>query len=483
MKHPFYSKTHNSYYYSDKNKEFYFLPSQFKESIQASSKNNSYKNSYYNKKYQFWKEKGIFNSSNDQIHTQYSLEYIESNIANLRQLLIEVTDACNLSCRYCGYGELYSNYDKREGKKQSFQNIKALIDFLTELWKSEKNTSFDHIIYIGFYGGEPLINFNLIQETIEYLEKIHIPGLIFEYNMTTNGILLGKYMNYLIKKKFHLLISLDGSKINNSYRVTSTGMESFDIVIKNAKKMQKYAPGYFNEFVNFNAVLHNRNSVESIYSFIKKTFNKNPHIGELTTNGINKDLKEQFNRMFINRLESLQQAINCEEVRENYGEISSDRMLTSNFLDAFLGNTYKTLADLFYDKENQSYMPTSTCPPFYKKLFLTVNGRILPCEKIGQKISLGWVKEGKVSLNSTIIQDLYETLFKKIAKQCKQCLLWKNCSSCIFFFEDNANEQFYCTSFLGKNKASSYFSSYISYLEKEPEMYEEIINHFLVEQT
>lgn len=478
MKNTFYSNTKNSYYHSDKNKEFYFLPPELKNTISTSSEDGY---SYYKKKYQFWKDKGVFNESDNQIDIQYHLEYIESNIANLRQLLIEVTDGCNLSCQYCGYGELYANYDKREGKKQSFQNVKALIDFLTIFWKSEKNTSFDHIVYIGFYGGEPLLNFSLIQEIIEYVEKIHISGLTFEYNMTTNGVLLGKYMDYLISKKFHLLISLDGSKINNSYRVTSTGVESFDIVVNNAKKIQEYAPDYFEKFVNFNAVLHNRNSVESIYSFIKQTFNKNPSIGELTTNGINKDLKEEFNKMFINRLESLQQAMSCEEVRENYLEISPDRMLMSNFIDAFIGNTYKTLSDLFYNKENLSYMPTSTCPPFYKKLFLTVNGRILPCEKIGQQVSLGWVKDGIVSLNPAEIQDLYESLFNKVSKQCKQCLLWKNCSSCIFFFENNTDKQFHCISFLGKNKADSYFSSYISHLEKEPDMYEEIVNHFLVE--
>ena len=45
--------------------------------------------------------------------TDYSSEAIKMNLANLRQLLIEVTDACNLKCKYCGYGDLYANYDKR----------------------------------------------------------------------------------------------------------------------------------------------------------------------------------------------------------------------------------------------------------------------------------------------------------------------------------------------------------------------------------
>ena len=50
------------------------------------------------------------------------IEYITSEkvtnlIANLPQLVFEVTDACNLKCKYCAYGELYNDYDKRENKK------------------------------------------------------------------------------------------------------------------------------------------------------------------------------------------------------------------------------------------------------------------------------------------------------------------------------------------------------------------------------
>ena len=47
---------------------------------------------------------------------------IEYNLMNLKQLIFEVTDACNLRCKYCGYADLYEGYDQRENflfKKQS----------------------------------------------------------------------------------------------------------------------------------------------------------------------------------------------------------------------------------------------------------------------------------------------------------------------------------------------------------------------------
>ena len=49
---------------------------------------------------------------------------IEHNLVNLRQLTFEVTDDCNLRCRYCGYGELYSGYDERKAQYMTFEQIR-----------------------------------------------------------------------------------------------------------------------------------------------------------------------------------------------------------------------------------------------------------------------------------------------------------------------------------------------------------------------
>ena len=49
---------------------------------------------------------------------------VEHNLLNLRQLTLEVTDACNLRCRYCGYGELYSGYDERKSSYMSMEQAR-----------------------------------------------------------------------------------------------------------------------------------------------------------------------------------------------------------------------------------------------------------------------------------------------------------------------------------------------------------------------
>lgn len=62
---------------------------------------------------------------------------IEYSLANLKQLVFEVTDACNLRCKYCAYADLYEGYDQRENLKLPFQKAKLIIDYLYEYWEKD----------------------------------------------------------------------------------------------------------------------------------------------------------------------------------------------------------------------------------------------------------------------------------------------------------------------------------------------------------
>jgi uncharacterized protein len=430
----------------------------------------------------FLTEKGFFTDEKPLLDTEYEPSYIEANLANLRQLLIEVTDDCNLRCKYCSYGEFYENYDMRTGKNQKFENVKILIDYLADFWGSYKNISFDNVIVIGFYGGEPLMNFSLIQQVIDYTDTIAIPELSFSYGMTTNGVLLNKYMDYIADKKFRLLISLDGTKENNQYRVTKYGKESFDVIYSNINCLKEKYPEYFNTYVNFNAVLHNRNSFISIYTFIKNTFNKVPRISQLNSNGVSEEKEKDFFEMFVDSEKSLNQLKNCEDViTEDVFELDRQTKLFNNFIESYSGNTYKTIPDLFFAKGNLRFVPTNTCPPFYKKIFLTVNNKLLSCEKIGQNYPLGYIENGKVHLDMNEIKDFYSNLFNDIIDKCRNCLLWKDCKICIYILKRDENNKLTCPLFFGEKEMNNYFSEHLSMLESDPELYERIIKEIVID--
>ena len=101
---------------------------------------------------------------------------IEYNLIHLKQLVFEVTDACNLKCKYCGYADFYQGYDERINKMLPVKKAQLIIDYLHDLWRKNyvKGTSFP--ISISFYGGEPLLNVPLIIQIISYLESLDFVG-------------------------------------------------------------------------------------------------------------------------------------------------------------------------------------------------------------------------------------------------------------------------------------------------------------------
>ena len=149
-------------------------------------------------------------------------EEVRRNLIELRQLTLEVTDDCNLSCRYCGYGEMYEWYDERQSKYLRFGQIEKLLDFLTGLWNSNESVSSNPHTFISFYGGEPLLNMPLIRQVVDYMEQSPA-GRRFRYSMTTNAVCLDKEMDYLVEKGFRLLISIDGDPMPIAIGCARTG--------------------------------------------------------------------------------------------------------------------------------------------------------------------------------------------------------------------------------------------------------------------
>lgn len=86
-------------------------------------------------------------------YTQVNSSLIEYNLIHLPQLVFEVTDACNLRCKYCGYSELYVGYDEREGLNFPFHKAKLIIDYLHSLWKTSYDSDVIRPMNIGFYSG------------------------------------------------------------------------------------------------------------------------------------------------------------------------------------------------------------------------------------------------------------------------------------------------------------------------------------------
>lgn len=406
---------------------------------------------------------------------------IINSIINLRQLVFEVTDACNLKCKYCAYGDLYYGYDERDNSFLRISKGKAIIDYLNTFWEENTTSTITPLTYISFYGGEPLMNMEFIKGIVDYIET-RITNRNIVYSMTTNGLLLDKHIDYLVKKNFDILISLDGDKDADAYRKTVSGEESFVRVFNQVKSIQENWPTYFEKHINFNAVLHNLNSVESLITFFHNNFEKNPTISELNCSNIRDDRKEEFNSMFKDKNESIETAKNQEKILEvmDINDPRTRELLL--FLHRYSGNVYNNYSDLFANEEKDSFCPTGTCIPFGKKMFITVNGKILQCEKIPQSYSLGYIDDdNKVILNIESIVDNFNKLLDKMQNMCSRCYKKRGCSQCLYYIENINNNVPNCQAFMDKESFISYSQKCYSHLYRHPELYRKLLDNVILD--
>lgn len=321
-----------------------------------------------------------------------------------------------------------------------------------------------------------------IRQVIDYVESLHIANHTIEYSMTSNAMLLDKYMDYLAEKKFHLLISLDGNKWNNSYRVTPTGESSFEKNIANVDKLKEKYPDYFEKYVEFNAVLHNRNTAEEVFHFIADRYGKKPQITSLNTTGIRPEKKEEFNRMFRNVAQNLRESEDYELLVDELFMKSPEYYGACLFLQQYNRNVYRSYNDLFAPLKATNFIPTGGCIPFARKMFVTVNGKILACERIGQQYGLGLVPlSGPIELSYQHIADLYNEYFDKLRAQCKSCYMSQSCVQCMFTIDYlDSSARVRCPGFTDKEKFGTYVSQNLSFIEQHPEAYERVMEVVLV---
>ena len=405
---------------------------------------------------------------------------IEYSLANLKQLVFEVTDACNLRCKYCAYADLYEGYDQRENLKLPFQKAKLIIDYLYEYWEKRYCIEVNDPITIGFYGGEPLLNVPFIQQVINYIESLNPIGKKFHYNMTTNAILLDRYTDFLAENEFRLLISLDGDEKGQSYRVDTKGKNSFDKVLANIQLLRSKYPSYFEHYVMFNSVLHNRNEVESTYRFIKDKFGKEPMISPLNNSGVRKDKLQEFYQAYQNVATSIQKANNCEALKNELLIKSPETGALVNYIYHHTGNVFNDYNDLLLGREGSSFPPSGTCIPFSKKMFITVKGRILQCEKIDHEFALGQITNKKVELNLEQAARQHNKYTFRYMNQCKTCAAKQLCTQCVYQIDDIHDKTSKCYSYYSATQHEKQKEYYMDHLDKHPELYNRILKEVVV---
>ena len=151
----------------------------------------------------------------------------------IKALCLHICHDCNLRCRYC-FADEGAYHAKREF--MSLDVAKKAVDFLIE------NSGNRKVLETDFFGGEPLMNFDVVKETVYYAkEQAAKRGKKFLFTLTTNGLLLkGEIADFLNEEFENVVLSLDGRpEVHDAVRKTANGKGSFDLVIENLKNFVK----------------------------------------------------------------------------------------------------------------------------------------------------------------------------------------------------------------------------------------------------
>ena len=148
----------------------------------------------------------------------------------VKALCLHIAHDCNLACKYCFADEGEYHGQKRE--LMSLEVGKKAIDFLIENSGSRVNLEVD------FFGGEPLMNFEVVKEIVAYgRSKEKEFNKNFRFTLTTNGVLLDDdVIEFCNKEISNVVLSLDGRKcIHDLMRPTRNGKGSYDIIVPKFK--------------------------------------------------------------------------------------------------------------------------------------------------------------------------------------------------------------------------------------------------------
>ena len=390
---------------------------------------------------------------------------VRDNINGLKQLAIELTESCNMKCSYCINDGLYEGQIKRSEKTIDFKKIKKILMYLNKIFKLKKRAT---PFVISFYGGEPLLRFELIKRTVEYVNEINFNSMNVEYSMTTNGILLNKHIDYLIKKDFSLLISLDGNANHNSLRILrSKRAPSYNLVVSNLEKIRSKNRKYFEKKINFNSVFHKLSNFDEIVEYFKSKYNKIPLISNINSYNIKSTKKEMYKSIFNDLFNAYKFSKSYKELNSNFNTLSYEYQSMGRFINSQKCNyEFKNKFD-YFNKVKDKILPTGTCSPFTKRIFITCDGLILPCERIPHNHVLGKINESCVTINFDKITKYFNQLYNKAVNMCKSCFNFEYCETCMLTdIEFNK-----CNNYLNEKKYKEYISEKISYIENCPKSY------------
>lgn len=341
----------------------------------------------------------------------------------LKQLTFKLTDDCNMRCKYCVYSSHYPNMSTYSKKKLSLDTAKKAIDIYMEYFMDNKNNSplFRNEPTFTFFGGEPMLEFNLLKNIVLYIEKKYS---MFNplYTITTNGLCFNKYNSEFLKKhNFYISLSIDGDKENHDRnRINIRGEETYDIIMNNVNK-------FFNNYKHIasTACYDYNTDLIKMDNLVTKNVQQ-PRLQKITL--INDNETTYYNQFSADNEENTKKQIG--KLINEYAKKLIAEEEPSILTEALIGTELQALYDRIKFKNGHLFFSnnTSNCVPG-SKLYVQVDGSFTICERVApfKELIIGNVNDG---INIDYIKKLMDKYSKEVLVKCSKCPISNICNQC-----------------------------------------------------
>lgn len=342
------------------------------------------------------------------------------------ELILIVTENCNLKCSYCAYASGAYQYNRKPtDRTMSYEQATRAIDWFKESVSTRIARNPRKSYGLSFYGGEPLLNIELIDRVLNYVEQ-KCKGLFFTV-LTTNGVLLNEEnVRILEKHSVHLAVSIDGPQEEHDRRRVDHGEKgSHSRIFENLSRIKQNHPEFWRKNIVSVSVYDPASDVirNSLY------FDENkevipPNIFANMVNPRNTNYYERFKNEDYDLL-----AKRMHSLRDKYKKMVISGEEPGSYLAAVAG--FPIMSILFRTRVKDSKLPflpyTQCCIPG-NRITISPNGRIDMCERVNGTYPIGDLEKGGIDYEQ--VAQLLQQFQQKVLKKCSQCPITRLCSLC-----------------------------------------------------
>ncbi len=341
---------------------------------------------------------------------------------NMKGVILQLTQQCNFRCAYCPYTPKDFDYQRvHTSNRMSFETAKRVIDFYVAHSTNQDSG------FVGLYGGEPLLEFELFKKIVAYAEYA-FEGKDIYFSTTTNGSLLtDEVVDFLGSHNFDFIISLDGTAEihDRSRKFADNGKGTFSAIQRNIERANIRNPKLLKEAI-INVVVDPRYSCDPLH----KLFTLDPLFKKIQVQtGLIDDTyeiervipTEQYNiEAEVHDFKAYMAKLNRypEEKVSRVARVGLDKRLH------LFGESLTPITSL-----SDSMSPGGPCIPGEQRLFVDYQGRFFPCEKVSETSDAMQIGDIDHGFDLEKAQKLLN-VGKLTEEECKDCWAIYSCGSC-----------------------------------------------------